>query len=149
MDTDPATHEAALAETARIVSQTAKALQVEIRVLRRTRQVERRVYAVVAVLLLLMSGLTAAGVLDARNRSIESRQRGLQNQQVLRNTEQTAQILLDCIDAGGKCKARQDANTAKVLGQLVAANAAVARCTVTATDAATYDACVAKVTKGN
>lgn len=139
--------EEALRTTAQTVSETAKALQVEIRVMRRARTIERRVYVLVALLLLVMSGLTAAGVLDARNRAIESRQRGLQNQAILKGTQRTNDIILDCINAGGKCKARSDARTAQVLQQIVDVNTDIAACVVTSTTEVEFRACAAKATK--
>lgn len=124
-------------------------LRAEVATLQEQRRIERRTYTVVAGLLVIMLVIAIAGIYDSRQRAIESKERGIQTQTIIRETQETTDLIRDCLDPNGECKKRGDASTARVLEAVIQGFTAVQRCSVVSRGAddpvATYDACVAKL----
>lgn len=121
-----------LSALANQLSETQKHIQLELEANRRIRKVQIRLFAFGTIVIVVALILLTIISIDARNRSIEGRQRSQQTARIVQETKATADIIRGCIDPTGECKRQGDKATADAIGQLVQAQLKIADCQVMA-----------------
>lgn len=102
---------------------------------RRNREMKRLMAVAVVLLLALVMNLTLL---------VQSRQRGLQTRELIRNTESASQTIADCTTIGGKCYEQSQQNLRATINQLIQSNVYIAECARSTETDAELEACVSK-----
>lgn len=102
---------------------------------RRRREMRQLMAVAIVLVLALVMNLTLL---------IQSRQRGLQTRELVRNSAAFSEQIADCTNVGGECYEKSQAATRAVIGQLVQSNLYIAECSRSTETDAELEACVSK-----
>lgn len=98
------------------------------------RKATRLIAAAIVVAIVVLAGLAFLVVQDTQRRA--------QSRDLVRQNAETSQRIADCTTAGGQCYEDGARRSGAAIAELIRAQAAVGRCTVSEDTVAEYDLCV-------